>query len=396
MRANGANDLIWYDAETPDVSIIVVNFKNISELAGCLSSVWTHTAGHKYEVVVVDNGSGAEEVNGIRALGEQLRLISLNENRYFGDGSNIGVEHAKGRYVVFLNNDCHVTENWLQPLIATLEQQPFCGGVGPKFLYPDGRVQEIGTFTRSDGWSIQVGKQYPPLDHDEVYRTHVVDYCSAACFVTTRKLFVELGGFDPIFSPAYFEDVDLAFRIAEIGLFIYCCPQSTIYHQENATSRKCWTEGQLQRLVHRNRALFFDRWRYRLTARANGSTLPHATNGKAGAAELTVESDLKAARGVARLDWQVGYLSAVISHGGGELSGLQAERDQRLFGLNAVQAVLKQHGNADRIDLKERESEFNAAIAALSGRIADIENKMQRELAALSTAREELKLINPN
>src|SRR5437867_4417124 len=139
MSAKRANDHIWYNAEAPAVSIVIVNFKNIPELAGCLSSVWTHTAGHKYEIVVVDNGSGADEVNGIRRLGERLRVISLNENRFFGDGNNIGAEHAKGRYVVFLNNDCYVTPNWLQPLVATLEQRPLCGGVGPKLLYPDGR-----------------------------------------------------------------------------------------------------------------------------------------------------------------------------------------------------------------------------------------------------------------
>jgi GT2 family glycosyltransferase len=316
MRASRANDFFWYNAEAPVVSIIVVNFKNISELAGCLSSVWAHTAGHRYEIVVVDNGSGADEVSSIRKLGKLFRLISLKENRYFGEGSNIGVEHAKGRYVVFLNNDCRVTPNWLQPLVVTLEHQPLCGGVGPKFLYPDGRLQELGAFIGRDGWSIQVGKQYPPLDHDEVYRTHVVDYCSAACFVTTRKLFVELGGFDPNFSPAHFEDVDLAFRMAEIGLFIYCCPQTAIYHRENATSRKFWTESQLQGTLHRNRALFFDRWQHRLTARANGSVLPqhksdarapHATTGIANAAEPAVESaDLKAVSNGVRLGPLIG------------------------------------------------------------------------------------------
>ena len=162
MSAKRANDQIWYDAETPVVSIIIVNFKNISDLTDCLSSVWEHTAGHKYEIVAVDNGSGAEEFDGIRVLGERLRLISLNENRFFGDGNNIGVEHAKGRYVVFLNNDCHVTPNWLQPLVATLQQNPLCGGVGPKFLYPDGRLQEAGAFIGSNGWALH--RHYPPFD----------------------------------------------------------------------------------------------------------------------------------------------------------------------------------------------------------------------------------------
>src|SRR5205807_413508 len=98
MNAKSANDEIWYDAEAPVASIVIVNFKNFSDLAGCLSSVWAHTTGHTYEIVVVDNGSGADELNAIKTLGERLRIIALKENRFFGDGNNIGVKHAMGRY----------------------------------------------------------------------------------------------------------------------------------------------------------------------------------------------------------------------------------------------------------------------------------------------------------
>jgi hypothetical protein len=166
-----------------------------------------------------------------------------------------------------------------------------------------------------------------------------------------------------------------------------------------------WTESQLHRLSHRNRDLFFDRWQHCLAARAEGIAPPQrefdvhswsAMIGKAGVAETALESgSLKAARNVAQLDRHVGYLSAVISSCAGELGGLRVGRDQHLSELNAVRALLKQPLNVDRIDLKERESELDAAGAVLNERIADIENLMQRELAALSAAREELALINP-
>jgi GT2 family glycosyltransferase len=91
MSAKRANDQIWYDAEAPVVSIVIVNFKNIPDLTGCLSSVWEHTAGHKHEIVIVDNGSGSEEVDGIGALGERPRIISLNENRFFGREACMGL-----------------------------------------------------------------------------------------------------------------------------------------------------------------------------------------------------------------------------------------------------------------------------------------------------------------
>ncbi len=77
-------------------------------------------------------------------------LVEVGENRFFGEGNNIGVDEALGDYIVFLNNDAFVEPGWIEALSATMESDPGVAAVGPMFLYPDGRVQEVGASRAAD------------------------------------------------------------------------------------------------------------------------------------------------------------------------------------------------------------------------------------------------------
>ncbi len=246
----------WYDAASPEVSVIVLNFNKSELTAKCLRHLWAHTGGEKFEIIVVDNGSDADEFRKLSEISGNFHLLRLPVNRYFGEGNNIGVQASRGKYLVFLNNDAFVTEGWLQPLIDVLDHQLNAGGVGPKFLYPDGRLQEAGAFIDENGFAIQRGKNYP-MDTAEQNRMAIVDYCSAACFMTTRKLFDAVAGFDALFEPAYYEDTDLCFKIASLGHFIYYCPNSVVHHVENATTV---VASELKGLAGFNRGKFLARW----------------------------------------------------------------------------------------------------------------------------------------
>ena len=190
----------------------------------------------------------------------------LPVNRYFGEGNNIGVEASRGRYLVFLNNDAFVTPNWLEPLIAVLENQLAAGGVGPKLLYPDGRLQEAGGFVKSDGDVIQRGMYYA-MGMEELENISIVDYCSAACFATTREIFDRVSGFDAAYEPAYYEDVDLCLKISSLNRFIYYCPQSVIYHIGNATTSSFKQRLGLEDVIETNRSKLVSRWGSYLSAR---------------------------------------------------------------------------------------------------------------------------------
>jgi GT2 family glycosyltransferase len=262
-----------YSRQNPDVSIIVVNFDKSDLTRDCLRHIWAHTHDRRYEIIVVDNGSSPAEFEKLASFPGEFHLIRLPVNRFFGEGNNIGVEASRGRYLVFLNNDAFVTDNWLSPLIDTLENQSDAGGVGPKFLYPDGRIQEAGAVLNEWGITIQRGKLYK-IASAELDSIGIVDYCTAACFATTRAIFDRVSGFDPTFEPGYYEDTDLCFRITSLGLSIYYCPYSVVHHIENATTLAFWHGFDDIKEISRKK--FLSRWGDYLSARSGtgGEPLP--------------------------------------------------------------------------------------------------------------------------
>jgi GT2 family glycosyltransferase len=243
------------------VSIIIVNRNRADLTRDCVDAIVKHTDNALYEIIVVDNGSTAAEVETlVRASLQNFELIPLNRNMFFGEANNIGAENATGEYVLFINNDVNVTHGWLNQLLTVLNNEFCAGAVGPKFLYPDGKLQEAGAYIRSDGWALQLGKGGMTLPPGYVDTIQVVDYCSAACLLMRKSDFLNLGGFDPIFDPAYFEDTDLALRLRSLGLLTYYCGQAIVYHQAEVTSRVEWTTERLNGFISANHDRFVKRW----------------------------------------------------------------------------------------------------------------------------------------
>lgn len=249
----------WYDAETPEVSIVILNWNKSRLTSQCLKDLWRHTTGHRYEIVLVDNGSNPAEFAELTEILGPFRIVRLGQNRFFGEGNNIGVEASRGTYLCLMNNDIFVTENWLPPLMRMLAEQPDAGGVGPKFLYPDGRMQEGGALIDRNGDAVQLGKLKDP-DDPEFNQMRTVDYISAATFLLKRELFDRVLGFDLCWDPAYYEDADLCFKIGLLGLKIYYCPETAVFHVENATSSDARHGLKLNNIVEINKGKFVARW----------------------------------------------------------------------------------------------------------------------------------------
>jgi GT2 family glycosyltransferase/glycosyltransferase involved in cell wall biosynthesis len=272
LRGDYTAALNWYDPVEPEVSIVVVNWNRSDMTLLCLQHLWQRTAGRRYEVIVVDNGSHHEEVERLHRNAGHARVISLGTNRYFGEANNIGAEAARGHYLCLLNNDTFVHENWLVPLASFLETDPKAGAVGPRFLYPDGVLQEAGALVNPDGSVIQLGKGGSANDalFGVVRR---VDYISAACILMRRNEFLRVLGFDLMWDPAYYEDVDLCLKLGLLGLRTFYCPQSTVTHIENATASDPNNGLGLNNIVPINRAKFVARWMDFL--KMSGATKPN-------------------------------------------------------------------------------------------------------------------------
>jgi O-antigen biosynthesis protein len=249
----------WYRTDAPEVSIIILNFNKSHLTVDCLKSIWSHTINFTYEIIVVDNGSNPSDFHKLAKFPGNFKLIRLEANRFFGEGNNIGFEHSQGKYVVFMNNDIVVTENWLPPLMEVLVHYPDAGCVGSKFVYPNGQLQEAGALLNADGSVIQLGKYQDPND-PEFNKQRIVDFCSAATILMRREIFEQVMGFDLCWEPAYYEDCDLSLKVEVLGLKTYYCPHSKVIHRENGTSSDSNLGLKLNNIVEINKTKFLNRW----------------------------------------------------------------------------------------------------------------------------------------
>jgi GT2 family glycosyltransferase len=214
----------------PKVSILIPVFNQMEVTLACLKSILRHTSGLSYEVIVVDDNSSAEAARCLDQVAG-LRVLRNKRNLGFLHSCNAAAAAAYGEYLLFLNNDTEVTEGWLAALLRIFEQRKDAGLVGAKLVYPDGRLQEAGGVIWSDASGVNYGKRDHP-DNPAYNYLREVDYCSGACMLIAKDLFEELGGLDPIYAPAYYEDTDLAFKVREAGLKVYYQPFSVVIHHE--------------------------------------------------------------------------------------------------------------------------------------------------------------------
>ncbi len=257
----------WYEVQQPEVSLIVLNYNKPAMTLACLDSLWEHTQGYRYEIVLVDNGSEAQNFRELAPAQVGARIVRLEVNRFFGEGNNIGFEATRGRYVVFLNNDITATANWLAPLIRRLADDPGIGAAGPKMVSPDNLLQEAGAEIRVDGSDNRYGRGADP--DDPAYATQRdVMYISAAALAMRRETFEQVLGFDLYYEPAYYEDVDLCLKVSQLGLRVTYCPDSCIVHHENVTSGAFAAQLKLNTLIPLNRERFLARWRAVLAGEA--------------------------------------------------------------------------------------------------------------------------------
>ena len=245
---------------SPQVSIVIVNFNQAALTLECIGSINRVATPCTFEIVVVDNASDPADVARLNEVPKSVRLIRLTRNVFFGEASNIGSEFSAGEYLLLLNNDVQVTDGWLDGLMATLKNEYRAGAVCPKVVYPGGELQEAGCLVRPDGWGIQIGKSKMQVPASFISANRVADYGSGACLLMRKATFLALGGFDPIFEPAYFEDVDLAIRLRATGLFTYYCANATVSHVEAVTSKKVWSPEQRNRYITANHSRLMKRW----------------------------------------------------------------------------------------------------------------------------------------
>lgn len=257
--------LVFPKSARPRVSIVVPVHNNWRYTHLCLRAVLDHSLARDYEVILADDASTDETATASSRL-VNVSTVRNDAKAGFVRNCNDAARHARGEYLLFLNNDTVAQPGWLDALVDTADRGPEVGIVGPKLIYEDGRLQDAGGIVFADATTRNDGRGCD-ASAPEYNRMREVDYVSGCCLLVRRSLWNHVGGFDERYAPAYYEDVDLAFAVRREGFRVVYQPRAVVVHFDGV-SHGHDTTG-VKRFLAVNAEKFSAKWPEVLEARLN-------------------------------------------------------------------------------------------------------------------------------
>jgi N-acetylglucosaminyl-diphospho-decaprenol L-rhamnosyltransferase len=255
-----------------NVSIIYVNWNSEDYIEESIDSIYKHTDGLQFEIIVVDNASPLGNVDILKEHFPQITLIKSSANLGFAGANNLGFKSSSGEHILFLNPDTKLMNPAINVMVRHLRELPDAGIIGCKLLNSDLSLQtsSIQTFPTilnqvldtnflRDRWPHNPLWGIGPL-YAESKEPAKVEVVSGACLMIKRAAFERVS----MFSEEYFmyaEDLDLCYKVAHAGYTIYYAGEGTVIHYggkssepESATRMK-WTA--IPRFCDKNRGRFY-------------------------------------------------------------------------------------------------------------------------------------------
>ena len=224
----------------PLISIIIPNHDHTDDLKKCVYSIITRSTYNNYEILIMENNSNENALFlTYKELDryENIRILKYNHPFNFSEINNFAVNSANGELLLFLNNDTEIiTQDWMEQMLS-FALRPDVGIVGAKLIYPDNTLQHGGVIIGIGGIAGHSYKGKPENDLGDFLRLGVPQNYSAvtaACLMIRKKLFIEAGGFDPLFQLA-FGDIDFCLQIMQKGYRNVWTPFAELYHFESKT-----------------------------------------------------------------------------------------------------------------------------------------------------------------
>ena len=246
----------------PLISILIPNKDHVNDLEKCISSIFSLSTYSNFEVLIIENNSEEDETflyyEKLKE-NEKVKIITWSGEFNYSAINNFGVKHAKGEYLLLLNNDIEViTPDWLSEMLSFAQRQDV-GAVGAMLYYPDDTVQHAGVILGLGGAAAHSHKHFKRSDRGYMNRlcyAQNLTAVTAACLMISTELFTQIGGFDEKIAVA-FNDTDFCMRIRKAGYLIVFTPFAKLYHHESKTrgaedtpEKEERFEGEVQRFRH--------------------------------------------------------------------------------------------------------------------------------------------------
>ena len=239
----------------PLVSIMIPTRDGLDLLERCIDSIMHKSSYQNFEIIVVDNQSeepGTLDYFGRINDGQKIRVLHYDAPFNYSAINNFAAAEARGEVLCLLNNDTEViSTDWLEEMLGHLVQDRV-GGVGAKLYYPDGRVQHAGDLVGVGGVANHAHAYLHRDDPGYCNRAAVaqdISAVTAACMLTWRKLYLELGGLDEAHLPVAFNDVDYCLRVREAGWRVVWTPYAELYHHESVSRGKDLSPEKMKRAI---------------------------------------------------------------------------------------------------------------------------------------------------
>lgn len=238
------------------LSVITVNYNGLRDTCALLDHL---TFDHNdTEVIVVDNGSANNEAETIASRYANVKCIRSERNLGFAGGNNLGIRHAQGKYLFFVNNDTEVSMNDIDMLIKRIDTSEHIGIVCPKirFFYGDRHIQYAGFTPMSRITCRNRGIGYDEADIGQYDTPRETAFAHGAAMMARRDT-VNKVGLMPECYFLYYEEMDWSMMMKRNGYQIWYEPSATVYHKE---SQSTGANSPLKTYyLTRNRLLFIKR-----------------------------------------------------------------------------------------------------------------------------------------
>ena len=222
-----------------NTAVIILNWNGCDMMRKFLPSVISNTP--EAEIVVADNGSTDDSLKLLSEEFPTVKVLAFSENYGFAEGYNRAIEAVQNEYVVLLNSDVEVTENWLAPMLGYMSAHPEVAACQPKLLsYIDRQKFEYagaaGGYLDKYGYPFCRGRIFGTLESDTGQYDDIADihWATGACLLVRRDIYIDCGGLDSRFF-AHNEEIDLCWRMRLYGYRVVCLPDSVVYHLGGGT-----------------------------------------------------------------------------------------------------------------------------------------------------------------